>query len=173
MNTERLRIGVQVLEWFSGKRHMKDFGPITGVVGMEKETVKHLELIQHVVSRMGRNSFAYKGWAITLVAAIFALGVREGCPQFLLVALLPSLAFWGLDSYYLRQERLFRKLYDATRESGTSSLPGGPFSMDTSPYEGDVLTWWRTCWSKTIAGLYVPLTGVVAITAIIAWLINN
>ena len=69
---------------------------------MDNTTIKNLELIQSVIDRMGRNSFAYKGWAVTLVSAIFALAAKEGNPQYLLIALLPSFAFWGLDGYYLR-----------------------------------------------------------------------
>ena len=37
------------------------------------EKMKHLEMILDVVNRMASNSFALKGWAITLVAGIFAL----------------------------------------------------------------------------------------------------
>ena len=36
--------------------------------------IRYLELIQNVITRMANNSFMLKGWAITLVAAIFAYG---------------------------------------------------------------------------------------------------
>src|SRR5215831_11819226 len=86
---------------------------------MDENTIKHLQLIQAVITRLAQNSFAYKGWAITLVAAIFALAVKEvRSPYLLIVALLPTIAFWGLDAYYLRQERLFRALYNAVRQGG-------------------------------------------------------
>ncbi|WP_373482985.1 hypothetical protein [Acetobacterium sp.] len=39
---------------------------------MENKT-KHLEMIQSVISRMAGNSFTLKGWAVTLIAGIFAL----------------------------------------------------------------------------------------------------
>ncbi len=128
---------------------------------MNEHTIKHLELIQAVVTRLAQNSFAYKGWAIIIVAAIFALSGKEAKPQYLLIALLPTVAFWGLDAYYLRQERLFRKLYDAVRKAAPTDLESGPFSMDTSPYNGQVATWWGTCWSKTIGWLYGPMALVV------------
>lgn len=92
-------------------------------------------------------------------------------PRFLLVALLPALTFWGLDAYYLRQERLFRKLYDAVRK-GTPTDPGmGPFSMDTSAFNGQVASWWRTCGSKKVAWLYGPMVAaILATTAIVTGL---
>ena len=39
---------------------------------MEKK-LKHLEMVQGVINRMANNSFMLKGWAVTLVAGIFAL----------------------------------------------------------------------------------------------------
>lgn len=136
---------------------------------MTEQTIKHLELIQAVITRLAQNSFAYKAWAITLVAAIFALAAKETSPQFLLVALLPAVVFWGLDAYYLRQERLFRKLYDAVRHAKPSDLEGNPFSMDTSPYDGQVPTWWCTCWSKTIGWLYGPIVVVILVVTGVAY----
>lgn len=34
---------------------------------------KYMDLVQGVINRMASNSFALKGWAVTLVAGIFAL----------------------------------------------------------------------------------------------------
>ena len=39
----------------------------------QDEKLKHLEFIQNVITRMNRNSFQLKGWAITIVSAILAL----------------------------------------------------------------------------------------------------
>ena len=35
---------------------------------MEKK-IKHLEMIQAVIVRMGNNSFLLKGWSVTLISA--------------------------------------------------------------------------------------------------------
>jgi hypothetical protein len=130
---------------------------------MNEQTIKHLGFIQAVITRLAQNSFAYKGWSITLVAGIFALAVKEASLQYplVLVALLPTVAFWGLDAYYLRQERLFRKLYDAIRAAPQADLEANPFTMNTSPYDTQVPSWWSTCWSKTIGWLYGPITLVI------------
>lgn len=137
---------------------------------MNERTIKHLELIQAVVTRLAQNSFSYKGWAITLVAAIFALGSKEANPQYLLIGLVPTFGFWGLDAYYLRQERLFRKLYDAVRTSAQADLlEATPFSMDTSPFQAQVASWWRICWSKTIGWLYGLLAVIILVATAIAW----
>lgn len=123
---------------------------------MNEHTIKHLELIQAVITRLAQNSFAYKGWSVVIVSAIFALAAKEISPRYLLIALIPTLAFWGLDAYYLRQERLFRKHYDAVRMTVHADLVRNPFSMDTSPYSDQVATWWAICRSKTLRWLSEP-----------------
>ena len=72
---------------------------------MDKK-LKHLELVQGVINRMANNSFMLKGWAVTLVAGIFALAGKDTDKLYFLVAYIPVLVFWGLDAYYLLQERL-------------------------------------------------------------------
>ena len=96
--------------------------------------LKHLEFIQAVINRMAANSFYLKGWSITLVAAIFVLATKDGNPNMVPVAYLPALAFWFLDAYFLRQERLFRQLYDTIRQQPTSEID---FTMDISTLGGD------------------------------------
>jgi hypothetical protein len=130
---------------------------------MTEHTVKHLELIQAVITRLAQNSFAYKGWSVVIVSAIFALAAKEISPRYLLIALIPTLAFWGLDAYYLRQERLFRKHYDAVRMAGHADLKRNPFSMDTFPYSAQVATWWAICRSKTLRWLYGPIVLVILV----------
>ena len=77
---------------------------------------KHLELIQNVITRMANNSFMLKGWAVTLISGIFILSEQDTDKMYFLVAYIPIIFFWGLDSYYLLQERLYRSLYDKIRQ---------------------------------------------------------
>ena len=140
---------------------------------MNSEQQKHLEIIQAVVNRLAGNSFAYKGWAITLVAALIALNAKDASVRLVLVALLPALAFWGLDAYYLRQERLFRKLYDGVRLMPKHEWDDDPFTMDTTPYAPKVKSWVGTAFSRTIAGLYIPLVSVVVVVAAVVYYLHH
>ncbi|MCB1191149.1 MAG: hypothetical protein H7A23_15720 [Leptospiraceae bacterium] len=74
---------------------------------------KEIDLIQDVIKRMASNSFLIKGWMITLVLSAVVLG-KGGDMDFakLFLTIIPLLTFWILDAYFLRQERLFRKLYN-------------------------------------------------------------
>jgi len=96
--------------------------------------IKHLEFIQATINRMAGNSFLLKGWAVTLVGALFALTFKEVDPLYLLISLIVLALFWRLDSYYLSRERLFIKLYERV----SASKGDTDFSMDTKPFEKDI-----------------------------------
>ena len=99
-----------------------------GGLDMEKK-LKHLEMIQNIINRMANNSFLLKGWSVTLVAGIFALSNKEADKIYFLVAYIPVLVFWGLDSYYLFQERLYRSLFDKIRGEDENAID---FSLKAS-----------------------------------------
>ena len=128
---------------------------------------KHLEIIQGVISRMASNSFSLKGWAVTLVAGIFVLAGKDTDKMYFLVAYLPILVFWGLDSYYLLQERLYRALYDKVRQLPEDEID---FSMKASPKEfsSNKNTFLNCLWSVTELWFYFPLamvsTGIIILT---------
>jgi hypothetical protein len=121
---------------------------------------QHLEFIQNVVERHARSSFLLKGWSVTLVAAVFLLAVRGADPQLAMLAgLLPALIFWGLDAYYLRQERKYRALYDHVRRGGTAT--DDRFTLDAGPFSHAVPGWSRTLMAPPLAWFYVAVLIVV------------
>lgn len=133
---------------------------------MLNETIKHLEQIQGVINRMAQVSFVLKGWTVTLVVAFFAVIANSADWRLILFSLAPICVFWGLDAYYLRQERLFRCLYDAVRLN--EAEPIVPFfSMDTSIIKSRVDSWWHTLHTWTLVGLYGSLAVIVLAVAII------
>lgn len=99
------------------------------MLSADPDRIEHLKMIQAVISRMAQNSFLIKGWTVTLIAALFALAAADSNPAMVVIALVPAVGFWLLDAYFLRQERLFRSLYDAVR-SGSGPTD---FSMKTDP----------------------------------------
>lgn len=64
---------------------------------------------------MASNSFLLKGWSITLIVGIFALSSKDSNKQFFIVAYIPLIVFWFLDTFYLQLERKYRNLYDKVR----------------------------------------------------------
>ena len=84
---------------------------------MKQEVVhKELDLIQAVIKKMETNSFMIKGWLISLITVTIALTketiLSANSILTFLALTLPIIAFWYLDAYFLKQERIYRKLYE-------------------------------------------------------------
>ena len=73
----------------------------------------HLSITQSVIQRMAANSASCKAWCITLVSAILVVVADKGKPQLVLIALIPTVLFLVLDSYYLALEKMFRHSYNS------------------------------------------------------------
>jgi hypothetical protein len=124
----------------------------------------HLQMLQAVITRMAGNSFLLKGWSVTLVSALFALSADRSNGAFAYVAVLPVLMFWGLDAYFLRQERLFRKLYDRVRVTPPDNVD---FAMNTVPVAPEVAGWFRVCSSLTLVPFHLSLLSTVVAVSLI------
>ena len=128
--------------------------------------IKHLEFIQGVINRLASDSFRMKGWCVVLVAALFVLLAREGQIEFIVVALVPVLFFWGLDGYFLWQERPFRALYDHVRTLEEDKID---FSMNVSPFKtGRPRTWPSATFSRTLLFFYGALAAAVGLAIVIS-----
>lgn len=90
----------------------------------KEQVIKHLEIIQGVVNRLGHDSFLIKGWSMSILAAGIILIARSGIQSewIMLAFLVPVTGFWILDGYFLWQERLFRKVYDDVRGQETTDF---------------------------------------------------
>lgn len=121
--------------------------------------IKHLEMIQGIINRMASNSFYLKGWAVTLVAGIFAISAKDSEKTFFLISYIPILIFWGLDSYYLQLERKYRNLYKKVSQLKENEID---FSMTITEELCDEKTQYFNCLiSITESLFYIPLAVLV------------
>ena len=119
--------------------------------GTEK-VVKHLEMTQAVINRLGRNSFLLKSWSMTILVAAMVLIARENLQNqyFVLVLLLPVVGFWILDGYLLWQERLFRQVYEEVRQQSDTD-----FKMDLGKHrDKPKCSWISAIFSVTLIIFY-------------------
>lgn len=131
------------------------------------ERLKHLDFIQSIISRLAANSFIIKGWTVTLTSGLIAVSADKEKAAYAAAALIPAVVFWGLDAYYLRQERLYRRLYDdARRPPEQRSCLVESFSLSVLAYRDTVPRWHRTMTSLSLLGLH----GVVLLVALLATL---
>ncbi len=132
---------------------------------MENKT-KHLEMIQGVINRLSTNSFLLKGWSVVLVSALFALSAADANSAFIFLAYIPALVFWGLDGYFLCEERKFREHYDRVRMLDETKID---FSMDTTSVTSKAGGWVAATVSKTM----VPFHGVLIVAIIVVMVVSG
>ena len=128
--------------------------------------LKHLELLQNVIARMNSNSFLLKGWAVTIVSALFALSKKDTDSRLLIVAFISIVTFWILDSYFLSQERQYRELYDEVVKIEENLID---FSMNAKGYDKGKNKWICSLFSTTLMIFYMFL---ILIVLIVKFLIN-
>ena len=127
--------------------------------------IAHLEFIQNTITRMSSNSFTLKGWCVTIIAALIALSIKESSFWLYLFTIVPTVAFWLLDSYYLLQEKLFRHLYNDVRKKNEEKIN---FSFDISDYKKDESYWKIVFDNGSTTGFYFPLILLLLLICIIA-----
>ncbi|MFE7560064.1 hypothetical protein [Kitasatospora sp. NPDC057500] len=121
---------------------------------LSDQSIKHLEFIQAVVTRLGNGSFLIKGWALTLAGAFLGFSANSKSWKLAAAGVVPLVGFWILDAYFLRQERMYRMLYDDVRKPNSSI---DPFSMDARPYKARV-NWYKVLFSNTLVNFYLVLS---------------
>lgn len=127
---------------------------------------KHMDYVQSTISKMTSNSFYLKGWNVTIIAAIVALSFKESDWRIYACALVLNVVFWFLDAYYLKQEKLFRELYNKVSKISDDSLVD--FSMNTSEFKEKVSA--NPCLmikNISITPLYLSITVVLLVLILI------
>jgi hypothetical protein len=127
---------------------------------------KEIDLVQAVISRMANNSFFLKGWLVSLIAVVLALTkdavIAFESPYYSLIILLPVIAFWYLDAFFLHKERCYRKLYDWVIEN-RKNTDDYLYSLNYKRFEKQVGNIFCVMFSKTL----IPFYGLVVFILII------
>lgn len=121
---------------------------------------KHLDFIQAVIARLSTSSSTAKGWGLTVAMAVFGFSASKAIPFVAVLGLITVCFFGVLDCYYLREERLFRELYNDARKGQIEV-----YSMDKNAYRDRCLRR-EVVRSWSVAGFYGPLALVGAIVLV-------
>ena len=132
--------------------------------------LKHLEFVQAAISRMAQNSFLFKGWAITIAAGLSAFGAANTKHALLVIALLSTVVFWGLDGYYLWLERAFICLYEKVAATPEDAIDFAMRPLKSSRggnwfirWLWSAWGWFKTCFRPHLLFFY----GVIAVIDVI------
>lgn len=110
---------------------------------------------------MANNSFQLKAWTIALVTAIGGLAAQGTEKRFIIIAFVPIICLWILDTYYLRLERQYRLLYRfiADKKDCEIDFKMGLSQMDNlSVKDRKSLSTLNCFFSSTELIFYMPLT---------------
>lgn len=126
----------------------------------------HLSIVQDVIQRMAENSRSCKVWCVTLVAAILVVVARTEQSQHALIALVPTLLFLFLDSYYLALERAFRKSY----EDFVSKFHEGKLNLTDIYKVVPTSMGWRLVLRSMFGSISIlPFYILVTVTILLTW----
>ena len=122
---------------------------------------KHLDYIQHAITRMAKNSRTLKKmflFSLMFISMLVALSAKIGtyeqicCLVCLVFALTVSFAYF--DAFYLEQERIFIKKYNEVRHIPEDKID---FSMDTH-YIKKEMQFCKSFFSVTVFYWYSPIS---------------
>lgn len=114
---------------------------------MLEKKIKHIEMIETIIERMAKNSFQLKSWSMTLIALVGAVSARGSDKRFILLAFIPIVGFWILDSFYLQQERKYKLLYKNVIERVENQID---FNLDTDMATGTTEDMKRLCFCRCL-----------------------
>lgn len=116
---------------------------------------KEIDLIQSCISRMAHNSFLIKGWTVSLVAVVLALGDKIANLTYLcLILLVPVWSFWYLDAFFLHTEKKYRKMYEwvlTNRRAGNTDFL---YDLNPNRFSKEVDTIKQVMFSITLKPFY-------------------
>jgi hypothetical protein len=144
-------------------RHKKKTIKMWSKENLKEYMIKEVEIIQDTIKRMSFNSFIVKGWTVTLVVATLLL---KGTEIQIFIAFVPLLIFWILDAYFLRQERIYRKLYDWVINNRLKTEEF-LFDMNANRFKDEVQSIPRIMFSITLVLFYVPILVLVIIYVLV------
>lgn len=153
--------------------HVTDGQPLDN--DFSGERIKHMEMVQAVVARLGGNGFVVKGWAITVAGAFQGFSVTRENGWLALVGILPTALFWFLDASFLRSERAFRVLFERVRLGKTAAFfmnATVPEHLESLSQEDQrCLTWRRTIFRLSLVAFYAALivSAVAVAVAVGIW----
>lgn len=141
----------------------------------ETDFRQYLLMLQEAINRMASNSSSCKNWTLTIVAALLALcaSADELC-NYIYISVLPVIMFWGLDFYYLLQEKKFRNHQKTfvSCYSKNNSWKDIIYSFDyklTRPQEGDRIK--THCFKSYSLVLFYPI--IIILIVLLSFFINS
>lgn len=133
--------------------------------------IKHLEILQGIISRMAGNSASCKTWALTIITGITAFAIQnQSIPIW--TSLIPAIMFFALDVFYLGIEIKFRDIQKVFVQK-VSSNTLTPVDIYMFENDGSSLIRLKYIWggikSFSTFFFYFPIITLIAVLWIIGF----
>ena len=136
-----------------------------------EELHKEIELIQGCINRMANNSFLLNGWLVSIIAVVVTLSLDE-MNKFVitLMVIMITISFWYLDSYFLRMEKLYRKMYEWVLENRKQGNRDFQYDLNPHRFDTQVERVSNIMCSKTMRWFYgIIILLIVMISVYYSW----
>ena len=132
------------------------------------EMHKEIDLLQSCIDRMAKNSFMIKGWFVSIYAVILALLPEKVDVRLLCVVLIVvNILFWYLDGVYLRDEKIYRRIYQWVVEARKQNDRELMYQLELNLYKNKIGTMdsvGKIMFSKSLFIFYaIPLAVLVVV----------
>lgn len=131
------------------------------------EMHKEIDLLQSCIDRMAKNSFMIKGWFVSIYAVILALLPEKVDVMLLCVVLIVvNILFWYLDGVYLRDEKIFRRIYQWVVEARKQNDRELMYQLELNLYKNKIGTMdsvGKIMFSKSLFIFYAILLAVLLV----------
>ncbi len=127
--------------------------------------VEHLKLIQGVVDRLARNSFAVKATASAVAAALVSVIITQD-NSLVSIGAISLVSLWVLDAFFLARERAYRALYEHVRTTAEDEMADEDFL--TLRYSMPPRAETGAAFSRSLLLYYPPLFAAIIVAASLA-----
>jgi hypothetical protein len=124
-------------------------------------------MIQSIITRLAGNSFLFKGWSATLIAAVTAYIAKDKVPQVAWFVLGPAIAFLFIDAYYLMLEKAFRNHFAKVaaahlKPEMDAVIPAFDMKIELHPS-----LYYKALLSPAIWLFYLPILAMIVAVAVL------
>lgn len=131
------------------------------------ELHKEIDLIQGCINRMANNSFLLKGWLVSIIAVVLALSIDE-LNKFIIVitVILVTISFWYLDAFFLRTEKMYRKMYEWVLKKRKEGEIDFQYDLNPHRFDGQVESIIEVMFSNTLRWFYGMMLFLIVVVIV-------
>lgn len=120
-----------------------------------EELHKEIDLIQGCINRMANNSFLLKGWLVSIITVIIAL-TPDNLNKIIIffTIIMVTISFWYLDAFFLRTEKLYRKMYEWVLKKRLQGIKELQYNLNPHRFDTEVEHVLIIMFSKTLIFFY-------------------